>query len=120
MNSEQKEIFEEKLIRLRQLSKNLDESFTVPGTNIKFGMDAILGLVPGGGDLVSGIFSLYMLRAAIKLKLPKRAILSMLANIVLDTTVGIIPVAGDIFDVFWRSNKRNMNIIDKHIAHFEK
>ncbi len=56
MDSEQKEIFEEKLIRLRQLSKNLDESFTVPGTNIKFGMDAILGLVPGGGDLVSGIF----------------------------------------------------------------
>lgn len=120
MDSEQKEIFEEKLIRLRQLSKNLDESFTVPGTNIKFGMDAILGLVPGGGDLVSGIFSLYMLRAAMKLKLPKRAILSILANIVLDTTVGIIPVAGDIFDVFWKSNKRNMNIIDKHIARFEK
>ena len=120
MNSEQKEIFEEKLIRLRQLSKNLDESFTVPGTNIKFGMDAILGLVPGGGDLVSGIFSLYMLRAAIKLKLPKRAILSMLANIVLDTTVGIIPVAGDIFDVFWKSNKRNMNIIEKYIAHSEE
>ena len=55
-----------------------------------------------------------------KLKLPKRAILSILANIVLDTTVGIIPVAGDIFDVFWKSNKRNMNIIDKHIARFEK
>ena len=69
MNSEEKEILEEKLVRLRQLSKNLDESFTIPGTNIKFGMDAILGLVPGGGDLVSGIFSLYMLRTAIKMKL---------------------------------------------------
>ena len=120
MDSEEREILDEKLVRLRQLSKNLDESFTIPGTNIKFGMDAILGLVPGGGDLVSGIFSLYMLRAAKKLKLPKRAILSILANIVLDTTVGIIPVAGDIFDVFWKSNKRNMNIIDKHIARFEK
>ena len=90
MDSEQKEIFEEKLIRLRQLSKNLDESFTVPGTNIKFGIDAILGLVPGGGDLVSGIFSLYMLRAAMKMKLPKRAILSFLAIIGLDTIFVII------------------------------
>ena len=119
MDSEEREILEEKLVRLRQLSKNLDESFTIPGTNIKFGMDAILGLVPGGGDLVSGIFSLYMLRAAMKMKLPKRAIISILANIILDTTIGIIPVAGDIFDIFWKSNKRNMNIIEKHIAHFE-
>ncbi len=119
MDSEEREILEEKLVRLRQLSKNLDESFTIPGTNIKFGMDAILGLVPGGGDLVSGIFSLYMLRAAMKMKLPKRAILSILANIILDTTIGIIPVAGDIFDVFWKSNKRNMNIIEKYIAHSE-
>ena len=120
MNDEEKEILNEKLVRLRQLSKNLDESFTIPGTRIKFGMDALLGLVPGGGDLVSGIFSLYMLRAAMKMNLPKRAIFSMLANIILDTTVGVIPVAGDIFDVFWKSNKRNMNIIDKHIARFEK
>lgn len=120
MNDEEKEILDEKLVRLRQLSKNLDESFTIPGTRIKFGMDALLGLVPGGGDLVSGIFSLYMLRAAMKMNLPKRAIFSMLANIILDTTVGVIPVAGDIFDVFWKSNKRNMNIIDKHIARFEK
>ena len=119
MNSEEKEILEEKLVRLRQLSKNLDESFTIPGTNVKFGMDAILGLVPGGGDLVSGIFSLYILRAAIKMNLPKRAILSMLANIVLDTTIGIIPVAGDIFDIFWKSNKRNMNIIDKYTANLQ-
>ena len=119
MDSEEREILEEKLVRLRQLSKNLDESFTIPGTNIKFGIDAILGLVPGGGDLVSGIFSLYMLRAAMKMKLPKRAIISILANIILDTTIGIIPVAGDIFDIFWKSNKRNMNIIEKHIAHFE-
>ena len=116
MNNDEKEILDEKLVRLRQLSKNLDESFTIPGTNIKFGMDALLGLVPGGGDLVSGIFSLYILRAAIKMKLPKRAIFSMLVNILLDTTIGIIPVAGDIFDIFWKSNKRNLKIIEKHLA----
>ena len=116
MNNDEKEILDEKLVRLRQLSKNLDESFTIPGTNIKFGMDALLGLVPGGGDLVSGIFSLYMLMAAIKMKLPKRAIFSMLVNILLDTTIGIIPVAGDIFDIFWKSNKRNLKIIEKHLA----
>ena len=116
MNNDEKEILDEKLVRLRQLSENLDESFTIPGTNIKFGMDALLGLVPGGGDLVSGIFSLYMLRAAVKMKLPKRAIFSMLVNILLDTTIGIIPVAGDIFDIFWKSNKRNLKIIEKHLA----
>jgi|TARA_B100001094_G_scaffold131320_1_gene127166 hypothetical protein len=116
MDNDEKEILDEKLVRLRQLSKNLDESFTIPGTNIKFGMDALLGLVPGGGDLVSGVFSLYMLRAAIKMKLPKRAIISMLLNILLDTTIGIIPVAGDIFDIFWKSNKRNLKIIEKHLA----
>lgn len=116
MNNDEKEILDEKLVRLRQLSENLDESFTIPGTKIKFGMDALLGLVPGGGDLVSGIFSLYMLRAAIKMKLPKRAIFSMLVNILLDTTIGIIPVAGDIFDIFWKSNKRNLKIIEKHLA----
>ena len=116
MNNDEKEILDEKLVRLRQLSENLDESFTIPGTNIKFGMDALLGLVPGGGDLVSGIFSLYMLRAAIKMKLPKKAIFSMLVNILLDTTIGIIPVAGDIFDIFWKSNKRNLKIIEKYLA----
>lgn len=116
MDNDEKEILDEKLVRLRQLSKNLDESFTIPGTNIKFGMDALLGLVPGGGDLVSGVFSLYLLRAAIKMKLPKRAIISMLVNILVDTTIGIIPVAGDIFDIFWKSNKRNLKIIEKHLA----
>ena len=115
MNDEEKEILGEKLVRLRQLSKNLDESFTIPGTKIKFGMDALLGLVPGGGDIVSGVFSLYMLRAAIKMKLPKRAIFSMFLNIVVDTTVGVIPIAGDIFDIFWKSNKRNLEIIEKHL-----
>ena len=115
MNDEEKEILDEKLIRLRQLSKNLDESFTIPGTKIKFGMDALLGLVPGGGDIVTGIFSLYMLRAAIKMNLPKRAVFSMFLNIIVDTTIGAIPLAGDIFDIFWKSNNRNLEIIEKHL-----
>ncbi|MDG1544904.1 MAG: DUF4112 domain-containing protein [Candidatus Poseidoniia archaeon] len=115
MKDDENEILEEKLIRLRQLSKNLDESFTIPGTKIKFGIDALLGLVPGGGDLVSSVFSLYILRAAIKLKLPKSAVLAMISNILLDTTIGIIPIIGDIFDIFWKSNKRNLKIIEKHL-----
>ena len=115
MKDDENEILEEKLIRLRQLSKNLDESFTIPGTKIKFGIDALLGLVPGGGDLVSSVFSLYILRAAIKMKLPKSAVLAMISNILLDTTIGIIPIIGDIFDIFWKSNKRNLKIIEKHL-----
>lgn len=115
MNNEENEILEEKLVRLRQLSENLDESFTIPGTNIKFGIDAVIGLVPGGGDLIGGLFSLYILRTAIRMKLPKRAILSIFFNIILDTTIGIIPIVGDIFDIFWKSNKRNMRIIEKNL-----
>jgi len=116
MNHDEKEVLEEKLVRLRQLSENLDESFTIPGTNIKFGIDALLGLIPGGGDLVGGLFSLYILRTAIKMKLPKKAILSIIFNIIIDTTIGIVPVVGDIFDIFWKSNKRNIRIIEKHLV----
>ena len=116
MNDEEKEILEEKLTRLRQLSENLDESFTIPGTNIKFGIDALIGLVPGGGDLIGSLFSLYLLRTAIKMKLPKSAILSIMFNIIIDTTIGIMPVIGDIFDIFWKSNKRSMKIIEKHVV----
>ena len=116
MNDEEKEILEEKLTRLRQLSENLDESFTIPGTNIKFGIDALIGLVPGGGDLIGSLFSLYLLRTAIKMKLPKSAIISIMFNIIIDTTIGIVPVIGDIFDIFWKSNKRNMRIIEKHLV----
>ena len=120
MNDEEKEILEEKLTRLRQLSENLDESFTIPGTNIKFGIDALIGLVPGGGDLIGGLFSLYLLRTAIKMKLPKSAIISIMFNIMIDTTIGIVPVIGDIFDIFWKSNKRNMRIIEKHLVNRTK
>ena len=116
MNDEEKEILEEKLTRLRQLSENLDESFTIPGTNIKFGIDALIGLVPGGGDLIGGLFSLYLLRTAIKMKLPNSAILSIMFNVIIDTTIGIVPVIGDIFDIFWKSNKRNMRIIEKNLV----
>ena len=116
MNDEEKEILEEKLTRLRQLSENLDESFTIPGTNIKFGIDALIGLVPGGGDLIGGLFSLYLLRTAIKMKLPKSAIISIMFNIIIDTTIGIVPVIGEIFDILWKSNKRNMRIIEKHLV----
>ena len=116
MNQEEKEILEEKIVRLRQLSENLDESFTIPGTNIKFGIDALIGLILGGGDIVGGIFSLYILRTAIKMKLPKSAIRSIIFNIILDTTIGIVPVVGDIFDIFWKSNKRNIKIIAKYLV----
>ena len=120
MKDEEKEILEEKITRLRQLSENLDESFTIPGTNIKFGIDALIGLVPGGGDLIGGLFSLYLLRTAIKMKLPKSAIISIMFNIIIDTTIGIVPVIGDIFDIFWKSNKRNMRIIEKHLVNRTK
>ena len=116
MNYEEKEILEERLVRLRQLSKNLDENFTIPGTNIKFGIDALIGLIIGGGDLVGGLFSLFILRTAIKMKLHKSAIFSIIFNILLDTTIGIVPIIGDIFDIFWKSNKRNMKIIEKHLT----
>jgi len=99
----------EKLVRV------LDDGVRVPGTNIGFGLDAIIGfLLPGAGDMLTGLGSLSLLVLAIKRRVPTVAIGRMVVNIGIDTLLGSIPVVGDVFDLFWRSNRKNLEIIEKY------
>lgn len=98
----------EKLVTL------LDDFLRIPGTDIKIGLDPILGLIPGIGDLVTGGSSAALLLLALKERVPTVALLRMVANIGIDTLVGAIPFVGDAFDFFYRSNRKNLDIIKRY------
>jgi uncharacterized protein DUF4112 len=105
----------QRLTRLDALSKLLDTAFIIPGTNIRFGLDALIGLVPGIGDLITTATSLYLVHEARQLGAPKHLIVRMIGNIALDGIVGAVPLFGDAFDVMFRSNRRNMALLRKHL-----
>jgi hypothetical protein len=102
---------EERLARIDALSVLLDTAFVIPGTNIRFGLDALIGLVPGIGDAVTTVMSLYIVNEARALGAPRLLIARMLANVALDGFVGAIPLVGDAFDVVFRANRRNMALL---------
>ena len=120
MNDEQKELNEEKLLRLKSLSHNLDEAFTIPGTERKIGIDPIIGLIPGGGDLIGGALSIYIMHAGIRMGMPRSVIIRMFGNIALEFIIGCIPIIGDLFDAMWKSNQRNVKLIEDSIISEEK
>ena len=101
--------------RLDRLARLLDTAIVVPGTNIRFGADAIIGLVPGIGDTITTALSAWIVYEAHKLGVPRRLLARMIANVALDGVVGAVPVAGDVFDVMWRANKRNMRLLRDHL-----
>jgi hypothetical protein len=102
--------------RVRALARLLDSAVRVPGTNVRVGLDALVGLVPGIGDVASAAFSGYIILAAARLGAPKTVLLRMLLNVATDTVVGAVPVVGDLFDVGWRANARNAALLDRHLA----
>lgn len=106
---------EESVARLEALAKLMDGSFTIPGTDIRLGLDAVIGLVAVAGDVVSGVISSYLIWEARRLGAPKRLIARMMANTLLDTTIGAIPVVGDAFDVMFRGNMKNMALLRRHM-----
>lgn len=107
---------DETIARLDALATLLDTAFVVPGTNIRFGIDGLIGLVPGIGDLVTTALSSYLIWEARRLGLPRWKIARMIANVAFDTVVGIVPVIGDAADVLFKANRRNMRIIRDHVA----
>ena len=102
--------------RLRRLAKLMDSQVRVPGLGLRIGADAVLGLVPGVGDVISGVIGAYLIYEAQRLGIPRSAVIRMIANIAVDTALGAIPVAGDIWDFFFRANDRNMQILARHIG----
>ena len=105
----------ERIARLDALATLFDTAFVVPGTNIRFGIDALIGLVPGIGDAITTVMSLYIVREARELGAPRHLLARMLANVALDSVVGAVPFLGDAFDVVWRANRRNMALLRKHL-----
>jgi hypothetical protein len=100
---------------LQSLEILLDEAFRVPGTSFRFGIDGIIGLVPGIGDVIAGLLSLIIPIAGWIRGVPYITLLRMAANIGIGVLVGSIPLFGDIFDVFWKANRRNYRLLTRHV-----
>jgi hypothetical protein len=99
---------------LRRWSRLMDSAYRVPGTQIRFGWDPIVGLVPGVGDVATASFAVTILYHAYLLGVPKVVMGRMLLNILLDLAVGLVPFAGDVADVAWKSNSANLALLERH------
>ena len=104
----------QRLEALRRISHLLDSAFLVPGTAYRIGLDPILGLIPGLGDLVSPLFTIGILWQGRDLGLPRVVQLRMLFNVAIDTLVGAVPLLGDLFDFAWKANDMNLALLERH------
>ena len=104
----------QRLEALRRISSLLDSAFLIPGTSYRFGLDPLLGLIPGIGDLVSPLFTIGILWQARELALPRIVQLRMIFNVAIDSLVGAVPLLGDLFDFAWKANKMNLALLERH------
>jgi hypothetical protein len=104
------------LARARALTRLLDSAARVPGTSMRFGLDPILGLMPGLGDVAGAALSGYVVLLASRLGAPTTVIVRMLGNVVVDTVGGTVPVLGDLFDAGWKANTRNLALLERHLG----
>ena len=102
------------LVALRKWAVLLDSAFQVPGTRWRFGLDPIVGLLPGAGDLVTGFFSVMILVHSVRLRIPKVVIARMMVNTGLDLLTGAVPLLGDLFDAAFKANLRNLALLERH------
>jgi hypothetical protein len=107
---------EDAIARITLVAKLMDSAFMIPGLNRRVGLDAVLGLVPGVGDALSAALASYIIWEARQLGLPRWKIARMIGNVAMDTAIGAIPLAGDVFDVFFKANERNLRIIHEHLG----
>lgn len=100
---------------LELLARWMDSVFEIPGLGIRFGLDALVGLIPGLGDLLTTLASLYILGAARRYGVPRITMVRMAANIAIDYVFGSFPVVGDVFDIYWKANLRNVALLRRHL-----
>jgi hypothetical protein len=101
---------------VRGLARIMDKAITLPGTNVSVGLDALLGFFPGIGDTISSVIGSYIIVVAHRLGAPTTVIVRMVLNQVVDGLIGIVPFAGDLLDIGWKSNVRNVNLLEQTLA----
>lgn len=109
-----------RLDRIRRLSRLMDTAVRVPGTRIRFGLDSVIGLVPGFGDAATAGISAWIVREAYASGVPRRVLAKMLGNIAVDFVGGAIPLAGDLFDVYWKANQRNVELLEELLRNAQR
>ncbi|MEX0694822.1 MAG: DUF4112 domain-containing protein [Rhodospirillales bacterium] len=107
---------ESQIRQLAALARWMDSAFRIPGTRIRFGIDAVIGLVPVIGDTAGLIIGLGIVSRAHKLGVPMPTLLRMLGNLGIDFALGAVPLAGDLVDFFWKANQRNIRLLEKEIG----
>ena len=106
--------------RIRRMVRLLDEAVRIPGTNYRVGLDGLIGLVPIAGDLITGGMALWIVREAAHMGVPRRTLARMLWNVSIDVAAGSVPAFGDVFDLAWKANRKNLKLLEKHLAKREK
>lgn len=105
----------DRLVRLQKLADLLDSRWRIPGTRWRFGLDGVASIFPVAGDTLTAVVSLYLIQQAASYGLPRHVIARMLANAGIDWAVGSIPVIGTIFDVGFKANRRNLDLLTRHL-----
>ena len=105
-----------RLEALRRAQHVLDEAYRIPGTKIRFGWDALIGLIPWVGDVTTALMACGIIVQAHQMRVPRVVQLRMILNVAIDVLVGIVPFIGDVADVFWKSNKKNFALLERHAA----
>lgn len=108
------------LQRLRDLARLLDSQFQIPGTSFRIGWDSLIGLIPGIGDAATGVISAGIIARAAQLGVPRSVLMRMGANVAIDVVVGAVPLLGDLFDMAWKANKRNVRILERYFDGAER
>ena len=102
------------LVALRKFAYLMDQAFPIPGTNVRVGLDAVLGLIPGIGDVMGAVLSTWIIAGALRHRVRATVILRMIGNVAIDLIFGAIPVAGDVFDFLYEENMKNMRLLEQH------
>lgn len=101
--------------RLRRFSRLLDNAIGIPGTKFRIGIDPIIGLIPGAGDIVGTALSAYIVVEAARLGIPKAILGRMVRNIVIESVFGSVPLIGDVFDFAWKANIKNVDLLEEYL-----
>lgn len=106
---------EQRLKRVQKFAQLMDDRFAVPGTRLRFGMDSLVGLIPGAGDAATAVAGIWLIVEAARLNASRGILLRMCFNLFVDSTLGAVPIAGDLFDVYWKSNRRNAELLQRFL-----